>query len=242
MRVNQITQSSYDIYKVYTPASAEYKENRMPRVGDVQEFSDGRRFRFVSTAVNVAAGQLVGRAAVALLDDKFTAASAGSYEVEIEVASVTANQYAGGVLVVANSAGREVSYTINANTASSATNKVTLTLASPLKAAILAAEDAYLIPPLYEKVVLGAANVVAVGVAMGKSTAHTATETQYLWVQTKGPGQVEVKTDTNIAVTTGLIPGADGGVIVATATGGQIAIALGTGVAGTSVPCLLNIE
>jgi hypothetical protein len=240
MKVNQITGSSKDIYSVYTSASADYKEKRMPRVGDVQRFSDGREFRFVSTAVDVAAGQLVGRAAVTVLDDKFTDAAAGATQVTITVASVTANQYAGGTLVVSASAGREVAYIIDSNTATSG-GTATFTLRNPLKAAILAAEDCYLVPPLYELVVLGETTVVPVGVACAPSTAATNSTTNYLWVQTKGIGQVEVKTDTSIAVNVGIQAGADGGVVVAAATGHRVGVALATGVAGTSVPAILDM-
>lgn len=245
MQAHKKTQNSGSIYKKYDTSSVEYLESRMPAIGELAEFSDGRKFRFVSTAVDVAAGQLVQAAAQsAELAGKFTAGSVGDYTVEVELASVSANDYAGGTLVVTESSGMETSYHVKSNTASDSSNKIVLTLEEPLAAAVAAADDCILLKPKYEKVLLGTATGVIVGVAIVASTAATDSKTNFMWVQVAGPGAVNVKTATSLTVGVCGMGGADGGIVVADGTKQFVCVCHNTAVvtAGDSVAAHITLE
>lgn len=208
-----------DVYGVYDTDSQDYRLNRLPELGARVRFSDGREYVFVKTAVDLVAGQLVGAPnAIAELVGKFTAATAGSEEVEIEKTGVTANLYANGMLVITNSAGQETCYGIKSNTASSASDKVTLKLTSPLIAAVATADDCIIVPSRYSNVIVNIATTDPVGVAVRASTAATDSKTNYLWVQTKGIGGVVVTTAAGLTKGVAAMPTAAGSVVVANGT------------------------
>lgn len=245
MQAHKVTQNSGSIYKKYDTTSQEYLQKRMPEIGELCVFSDGRKFRFVSTAVDVAAGQLVQAAAQsAELAGKFTAAAVGATAVTITLTGISANDYAGGTLVVTESSGMETSYHIKSNTASDASDNIILTLESPLAGAVAAADDAILIKPKYEKVLLGTATGVIVGVALVASTAATDGYTNFLWVQVAGVGAVNVKTATSLTVGVCGMGGADGGIVVADGTKQAVCVCHNTAVvtAGDSVAAHITIE
>lgn len=202
------------LYKVYDSASQDYKYGRMPRVGQTCVDSLGRKFVFVSTAVDVAAGQTVSApAASSEIATAFTAVTSGNTEVVVVLAGVTKNKYADGILVITESAGKKTSYSIKKNTAAAAvTNLVTLTLDVPLVANLAAADDCILVPNRHNLVVIGTATSSGVGVAINASTAAADSKTNYMWVQTYGPGAVKV--GTGAGVTKGLTFGLDAAGVV----------------------------
>jgi hypothetical protein len=181
-------------YKVYASGDQDNAHQRMPEVGSKKKWSDGREAVLVSTNVDVAAGQVVSaQPAAAELADKFTAASAGSREVTVAKASVTAGQYRDGHLIITAGA-VETSYQIVNNTASGTSDAVVLTLAEPLVAAIVATDDCILVPSRYHNVVIGTATSDGVGVALNATTAGSVSGDGYIWVQTKGVAAVRVGT------------------------------------------------
>lgn len=199
------------IYDTYVDGDQNVSAGRMPDVGSIKKYSDGREFVLVSTAVNVAAGQVLSSAAAAAeLAGKFTAALAGDTEIVVEKASVTANQYADGYLVVTESSGTKTTYAIKSNTASSSANKVTLTLYSPITSAIAAADDCILVPSRYSSVVIGTAASDGIGVAMAASTAATSGKTNYIWAQTKGIGGAKTGTASTLVAGVKMVLGAAG--------------------------------
>lgn len=210
------------LYKVYVTGEQDEKFGRMPEPGSTKLFSDGREFKFVSSAVNVAAGQVVSApAAAAELAGKFTAGLVGDTEVVIEKASVTANQYADGYLVVTESSGQQTTYAIKSNTASDSSDEITVTLYECLNAAVAAADDCVLVPSQYKNVVIGTAASDGVGVAVSTSTAATSGKVNYFWVQTKGIGSVKTGTAAALVAGVKMILGAAGVVEVQTGTGIQ---------------------
>jgi hypothetical protein len=176
--------------------------SRIPYLGQKVSFRDGREYVFCSTLVDLPAGTLVGSveasaegANIFNNDDV-----AGTTEVQITLASITADQYAGGFLniLTGNAAG---AYSILSNTASAATtNYVTLTLGEPLRGTLASAsDDLILVPNRYKNIVVNTADNKVVGVvpvATAVATDADAT-TCYQWIQTKGVGAALIGTETN---------------------------------------------
>lgn len=208
------------LYKVFVTGGQDYRGGRMPEVGSEKVYSDGRRFRFVSTAVNVAAGQVVSApAAPAELAGKFAVALVGDREVTITLAGVTANQFKDGYLVVTETSGYATTYAIKSNTASDESNEFIATLYEPLAAAIAEANDCILVYSRYANVVVGTAASDAIGVAVAASTAATSGKVNYLWVQTAGVGAVKTGTASALLAGVKMILGA-AGVVEAQSTAG----------------------
>lgn len=186
MSQEQESTISGNLYQVYSPSDQWYKENRMPRVGQKAKMEDGRAFVFCSTTADITAGQAVQAPAVLEETAIPAAVAAGAYEVGITQASVAANAYAGGMLVVILGTGNGYSYKIKKNTASGTADLVTITLYDPIKVALATTDDVTVVPLRSRGVAVGAADKDIVGVAMGTSTAATNSTTNYLWVQYKG--------------------------------------------------------
>lgn len=210
------------VYKVYDTASQDYTFGRMPSVGSRYKDSLGREFVFVSTAVDVAAGQVVSAPAVpAEIVDGITAVAAGNTEVTIVKAGAVVNAYAGGMLVITVGS-RQTAYAIRKSTVADASNKVILTLEDPLAKALVATDDALLVPSRFNKVVIGTATSDGVGVAIAPSTAATDSKTNFFWVQTKGIGLAITGTASSLTVGVKMILGA-AGVVESQATNGILA-------------------
>jgi len=204
---------SGSVLDVYTPASQEYKENRMPRVGQTVEFEDGRKYVFCSTAVDVENGEFVASAAgITGVTSKIQAA--GTREVRIVQASITQNQLAGGQLILE---GTGVSYKIKSNTASatveSVANVVLVTLYDPLTAATTDGEAYIASVSKVENVVLSTAGSNVIGVAVVDVLAATGGATHYFWAQYQGLGSI---LDTAAAAGATLASGAAGLAVAAT--------------------------
>lgn len=207
------------LYDVYTPSSQEYLLNRLPELGAVRELQDGRKFRFICTAVDAVAGQVVG-APVALTEitSGTTAALVGDTTLTITRTGTTLNQLAGGWITITASAGVEATYGIVRNSAASAANLVTLYLDNALVGAVATGDDFILIPPPYKAAIINTAATLPIGVAIRPSTAATNSTTNYMWVQFAGPGSVYV----------GTAAGLTDGVKVMSAAAGTIAASDGT--------------
>ena len=200
---------SGSVYDTYTPASQEYKENRMPRVGQTVEFEDGRKFVFASTLVDVAVGQLVGAGGYATAVVSATIpAAAGQREVIITKAGATANQYAGGMLTVDQIGG--TTYKIKSNSAAGAADAVTVILYDPLVTALAVGNALLLVPSRSVNVVIGTATNDTVGSALVSTTAATDATTAYQWFQYEGIG---VSITPSIGAGTAVMAAAAGAII-----------------------------
>jgi len=153
--------------------------------------ADGARFRYGCCTTGVAAGSLVApqfstsgvvytangviapASAVAVPGEAITAGSVGSRFLEITIASVKVNQFAGGYLVVADGG---YTYRIKGNTATDnpASGNLRIELKEKLVVALAATTDVIIVPCLWNDVVLASNTDAAVsGVAMGTTVTTT---------------------------------------------------------------------
>lgn len=184
-----------------------YDRNSTPKyaVGFGFIRADGNCFRYVQYGAAVAAGTLVGNGATntnlqstnalvvapataqAIANEIITAGSAGSRYVEIILATVANNQFAGGYLVTTKDTGWGYTYRIRGNTATNTptTGNFRCELYEPIKVALDNTTDIAIAAPKYGN----AYNVVPiegstsnyVGVVMS-----AASNSDYGWVCTKG--------------------------------------------------------
>lgn len=229
---------SGSIYKVYDTSSQEYRENRMPRLGQTVDFEDGRKFMFVSTAVDLAAGQVVG--SPLSVNGAASAASAiGANTVSVTIGSVTANQYTGGYLV--DVAG--IYYRIKSNTATTGGVAV-FTLFDRLEDAIASSDVIKVKTYRPQLVVVGTATNDSVGVVLRPSTAATTGLVNYLWAQTKGPGAVKITTGATAINNVPLMADAAGALVIHTGAKKVFATANATTAVSDGTVCnaILNFE
>lgn len=213
---------SGNINDVFTSASQDYPD-RMPFLGQKVCFRDGSEYRFVSSAENVGAGQIVSQtAALTEYDGKLKAAAIGARVIALTAAGVTADAWEGGTLVIGDNAATGQVYKIVSNTATltaagdvGAIGDVEITLTAPLVVAIAATDDCTIIPFKWANVELGDATHNPVGVAVVASTG--ATSKCYFWVQVKGPGAVQVATAATATAGKAVMHTAAGKAVVATA-------------------------
>ena len=216
---------------VFDAASSTQKNQlgREVRVGS-------RVFVYVSSAVDIPAGAMcIAPAATAVTANKLTAAAIGAKEITLELAGVTANQFADGYLHLTDDTGQAYTYGIKSNTASAATtNLVTIVLYDELLVAIDATTDCVLTANPYGKVLLGTASAAnkAIGAAVRASTAATAGVTQYFWVQKSGPASVLLANATSVAAGVNMILSGTAGGIAADADAGTT---LGTEVVAIAI-------
>ena len=191
MSQEQIKTISGSIYDVYTSADQRFKENRMPRVGQRCEFEDGSKYVFCSTDVDVTAGQVVAAPTDGVEITAITAATdKGTYKVSFVLASVDANQFRNGYLVVTLGTGVGYRYRIKSNTASATVdtvaNTVIVTLYDPLQTALAATDNIVVKASRTSKVLVGTAALDNIGVAVAPAPAATNSTTYYFWAQTSG--------------------------------------------------------
>jgi hypothetical protein len=144
----------------------------------------------------------------------------GSRFIEITLASITADQFAGGKIVITDDTGEGYTYGIIGNTATGdpATLTFRVELASPLQVAVSSDSDFAIVGNMYGNVEPATSTDFAiVGVSMGSQAAA-----DYGWVLTKGT--VGILSDGNIGqIGKGIAIGTvAGSVIVATATNDNV--------------------
>ena len=164
-------------------------------IGEKLEFADGRCFRYGYTAAAVNAGLLVSQdlSATALVEtnDIVIAASgdyspsAGSSKVQITLASISANDYAGALLQITDDDGEGIQYRIKSNSATGATTsgKVDIELFDPIKVALTTSSDIAIVGSLWYNVrgATAGTDYVVSGVTPIAFTAN-----YYGWFQTAG--------------------------------------------------------
>lgn len=200
------------IFDIYTPDSQEYKENRMPRVGQVVCFEDGRRFVFCSTVVDLAQNTLVGKPGpTATTVGASSPAVVGDRVVKIDGTDVAANAWRGGHLAID---GKPGPYKIKGNKAVVGAGLVEVTLYEPLQVALAGGEAAIVIQLVVGDVIVNTASTHTVGVTSQAIPAATAGKPHFFWVQTAGPAQVtsagSIAVGLGVMATTASVVAADG--------------------------------
>ena len=167
-------------------------------IGEKLELSDGRVFRYGKTAAAVAAGILVSQdlSATSLVetDDAIPveggqaagfSTAAGSTQVQITLASVTEDQFAGALLQITDDAGEGIQYRIKSNSATDASSsgEVDFYLFDPIHVAVSNASDVAIVGGLWYDVI--AATSTSDYVIAGVTTIAM-TSGYYGWLQTAG--------------------------------------------------------
>jgi len=163
---------------------------------------DGRTFRYVKAGgTALVVGKLYdGPANVGnhtnIAVASAAAAGATSVTVTLGATAATANQYAGGTLIVNDAAGEGQTFSIKSHPAADASASLVLTLEDdePIVTALTTSSEVSLIPNQYNGVIIHAATETGIpaGVAV---TAVTAT--YFGWIQTRGP--VSLLSDASIS-------------------------------------------
>jgi len=169
------------------------------RIGEKIELADGRCFRYGQSGAAVAAGVLVSTdvSATCLAEtDNIIIASAGRFSIaigssaiQITLASVTKNQYAGGILHITDDAGEGHQYRIKSNSATdfTTTDKVDIDLFDSLVVAVSTASDVAITGNLWTELI-GA--VAATDYIMAGVSPIAFTDAYYGWFQTTGVATV----------------------------------------------------
>lgn len=158
------------------------------QLGTLGATVDGRMFRYGKAgATNLAAGKLCVAATQEAQHENMTCAvaAAGATQVTVTLgsAAVTANQYAGGYLVINDVDGEGNTYLISGHPAADSAATLVVTLAQPLTDALTANSQASLILNPWASVVISATDQadMAVGVPNCDITAA-----YFGWFQTRG--------------------------------------------------------
>lgn len=194
---------------------------------------DGREFVYVKAGASaLVAGKLQQAPAIVANHQNIAVAAAAavgatSVTVTLGATAATADQYAGGFLVINDAAGEGYIYEIKSNPAADASASLELTLADPIVEALTTSSEACLLPSLYNGVIINptTATNAPVGVAVSDIPASN-----YGWVQVKGI--VSALNDSATAVGLGLAPSGSvaGALATVAATTNQVASALQAGV------------
>ena len=167
-------------------------------IGEKLELSDGRVFRYGKTAAAVAAGILVSQdlSATSLVETDGAipieasqasgfSTAAGSTQVQITLASVTEDQYAGALLQITDDAGEGIQYRIKSNSATDASSsgEADFYLFDPIHVAVTNASDVAIVGGLWYDVIAATStsDYVIAGV-----TPIAFTSGYYGWLQTAG--------------------------------------------------------
>lgn len=172
---------SGSVYDVYTTNSQEYRENRMPRVGQTVEFEDGRKFVFCSSETDVTRG-LMHQARQAVNCAAFGAWPRGSTEIVVTEPGVTVNEWRGGMLL---DAAAGCVYKIKGNSESSVTGSVTVRLYDGLTQDMGDVSNLSVKPPRHENVELGGASGDYIGIPLVDAPLNGADKC-FFWAQYQG--------------------------------------------------------
>ena len=201
-------------------------------LGSVGFAENGRTFRYVKAGgTALVPGKLQQGPAVVANHQNIACAVAAigatSVTVTLGATAATANQYAGGTLVINDVDGEGYTYRIASHPAAGSSETLVLTLDDPILVALTASSEACLFPNLYNGVVVNPTTPTnaPVGVAVKAITAS-----YYGWIQTHGP--VSCLNDSATAVGLGIAPSqaVAGAVKTMAATLSQVGYALQAGV------------
>lgn len=157
-----------------------------------------------------------------------TDGAAGKKFVEITLAAVTVNQFAGGKLITTDDAGESYTYNIVGNSATGdpASGNFRMELDRPIVVALTAATDIGILPNLYANLEPATTTDIAVvGVSMASMAAD-----DYGWIMTKGQAAVLDQGTTTIGALCKI--GSDAGSVTDALTSDVLAIHARTIIAG----------
>lgn len=181
---------------------------------------DGRVFRYVKAGgTALVPGKLQQASAIVANHQNMAvqaAAAVGATTVSVTLGATaaTANQYAGGMLIINDAAGEGHSYKIKSHPAADASATLAVTLEDAVVVALTTSSEACLIANPYSGVIVNPTTPTAspVGVAI-----YPVAASQFGWIQTKG--LVSALADGAITVGLGIAPSqAVAGAVKATAT------------------------
>ena len=160
-------------------------------LGAIGYDADGRKFKYAKFGAVLVAGNVLQAPAEDTSDQGLSPAAnaaIGAKSVSITCgATVAANLFADGYLVVASTPGNGISYKIKSHPALAAATAATIELYDPLKVAITTGSTVDLVMNPYKNVIqnLASPSSAPVGVAMIATTASS-----YGWIQVAGAGVV----------------------------------------------------
>ena len=162
--------------------------NPTHELGEKIYTSDGRAFRYVKAGGTVLEAGKVQQSSIEDTGDQsllVEATDVGATTVVLaDTVTVTANQYAGGFVVVTGEGGTGTGWQYRIKSHPAATGAVvTLTLEDPVQVAFTAATQVDLVKSVYDGVILNptSATGAVVGIAVNEITAN-----QYGWIQVEG--------------------------------------------------------
>ena len=161
-------------------------------LGTLAVATDGRKFRYVKAGASaLVAGELLQSPAEVTGDQSLAIAAAAIGDLTVTTTgtvTVTANQYAGGLLITTGEGGtgNGIAYRIKSHPAATAA-VVVITLEDPIQVALTTATQIDLVANPYNGVIQNptTASGTVVGVAVNNITAS-----QYGWIQTGGVAAV----------------------------------------------------
>lgn len=165
-------------------------------LGTVAQTGDGRYYRYAlaggtSTVVGNLLQSPVQQASNVQQTPTAAAINATSLTIPSLSTTVTANQYAGGFLVVAADSGsggiKQTNYLISSHPAATGGNSCTFTLADPLAVLVTASAKIDLVLPAYNGVIV--CPTVLTGIPVGVAIS-VITNAQYGWIQVAGESAV----------------------------------------------------
>lgn len=216
-------------------------------LGSKFDSADGRSFRFVKAgAAALAAGQVQDAPATVANHTNIAvaaaaAAGASTITVTLGATAATANQYAGGVVVINDVAGQGFTYGIKSHPAADASASLVLTLEAneTVVEALTTSSQATLVANQYNGVVIHATTEasVPVGVAVSDIAAG-----EYGWVQTRGPVSALCAATTGIGLSVAASDTTAGGYEVGDGILPVIGYAIAAGVATEYNPIFLTVD
>jgi hypothetical protein len=164
---------------------------------------------FATSSLTLSSNNVIAPAsAIAVAGDTMKPGSIGSKFIEITLASVTANQFAGGYLTVGSGTGLGQTFRIKGNTATNnpATGNVRINFYEAITTALDATSDVLITGnPFSDIIVKDGTNYVTAGVSVSTTT----TTKPYGWFLTKGiTGCLQDDTTLALAVGKGVAPSA----------------------------------
>lgn len=173
-----------------SPLFVSTTQSQLTNVGDLARTADGREFRWVKAGdTALVAGNVIQTAAELTNHDNLavTATAIGAYEVTVSLGAtaVTANQYAGGTLVVDTTPGIGYTYLIASHPAADLSTACVFTLSDPIQVALTTSSRVTLAPNPWSGVVQAPATTLT-GAVVGVAT-YIVGAGEYGWIQTKGP-------------------------------------------------------
>jgi hypothetical protein len=229
-QLKTITGSTHDTYSL---TSQDFIENRMPRVGQLVCFEDGRKMVFCSTKVDITVGQTVAAqapnaSAVAGATPK------GVRVLNVTEASIDANDWQGGYIMLGG-----IIYKIKSNgaTGSGGVGLVEITLYDALNVALTDTQVCGILPSRNVEVIVGEGDLDIVGTCVAAVPAATDVTTMFFWVQYGGLGSIATGAGAGVAV----MPGAGGSGDAQTAANPIIATVVSAAVSGVA-PAIISCD